>query len=127
MAEQGDRTVLASAVPNDCIGDFVRAMTRILSGSDAEQVRFYLEPGYASCHLRRNGANVCVFIEEPVEDKPVFEAAFAAVAFAKRALECRRLQALCGNGATWGTEYPGPEVECLLATTESVERSGSGQ
>ena len=95
---------------------------------DAEQVRFYWEPDYVSCHLRRNGANVCVSIEEPEEDKPVFEAAFPAVAFAKRlALECRRLQPLCGNRATWGREFPGPEVECLQATTESVERSGSGQ
>jgi hypothetical protein len=119
---EADYTVLASAVPNDCIKDLVQATIRILSGSSIENSQFSLEPDYATCRLRRDGQDVHVSIMEPGSEGPVFEATFPAVPFAKRLIfECKRLQPFYGKAATWGWEFPVREVECLVAATRSPE------
>ena len=124
MAGQANYTVVASAVPNDCVSDLVQALVRLLFGSGAEQVQFSLEPEYATCHMRRDGANLHVTILQPKRNEPVFEATFPILPFAKRiAFECKRLQPVYGKTATWGWEYPAREVELLVAATKTMQDS----
>jgi hypothetical protein len=124
--DERDYTVLASAVPNDCVSDLVLAMQRILSGSSAEDVQFSLEPNYTKCHLRREGRDIHVSIVEPHADNTAFEAVFPAVAFAKRVVfECKRLQPLYNKPTGWGREYPSREVEGLVAAARNAELSSA--
>jgi hypothetical protein len=124
--DEADYTVVASAVPNDCVRDLVQATIRTLSSSSAEQAQFSLEPDYAPCRLRRDDQGIHVSIAEPGSESPVFEAVFPAVPFARRLIfECKRLQPFYGKAASWGWAYPVREIECLVAAARSAELAGA--
>jgi hypothetical protein len=104
----------ASDVPNDCLSELASAVVNLSLGSEVETVQFSLEPGFATCELRREVNVVVLALSCPNVAAPVFKARVALMELRDNLRsELVRIKHLYSPDDGWAQPYPEKTVRKL--------------
>jgi len=107
-------TMTVSDVPNDCLRDLATAVSLLLRGSTSESVEFSLEPGFATCELRREADEVQIVVSHPDHLAPVFTDSFPLRPFANRVrFEMLKIRHRYAVDDGWTQVFPEREIANL--------------